>query len=237
MNQKGGVGKTTTAINLGACMARAGYETLVVDLDPQCNATSGLGKKPIARHPLVTDEAWSDVVTASEWKNLSILPGCKSFGDVSALIKGEKEQTQRLKNMLEMGLKAYDYVLIDSPPAISPLTITALDSATEILMPIQCEFFAMEGVAKMTPLISKEKWLSTSILLTMVDPTLELTREVELEVREYFGEIVYKTWIPRDVTIPEASSFGKPVIDYAPRSRGARAYIELCMEVFENEQE
>lgn len=237
MNQKGGVGKTTTAINLGACMARAGFETLVVDLDPQCNATSGLGKKPMDRHPLITETPWSKVILPSEWPKLSILPGCRNFGDISALNKGEIGQTKRLREMLETGLKAFDYVLLDSPPAISPLTTTALDCATQILMPIQCEFFAMEGVAKMTPLIAKEKWFSTSILLTMVDPTLELTNEVEAEVREYFGDIVLKTWIPRDVAIPEASSFGKPVIEYAPRSRGARAYIELCMEVFENEQE
>lgn len=237
MNQKGGVGKTTTTINLGACMARAGKKTLVVDLDPQCNATSGLDRKPAVRHPLVAKTPWMEAVLATDWPLLFLLPGCKSFGDVSVLNKGENGQTKRLREMLQTGLQSYDYVLIDSPPAVSPLTKTALECATEILMPIQCEFFAMEGIAKMTPLIPKEKWLSTGILLTMVDPTLELTHEVESEVREYFGDIVFQTEIPRDVAIPEASSFGKPVIEYAPRSRGARAYIELSMEVFENEQE
>ena len=139
--------------------------------------------------------------------------------------------------MLQTGFRSYDYVLIDSPPAISPLTKTALDCSTEILIPIECEFFAMEGVSKMTSLIEKDRWQSTGILFTMVKSTLELTREVQAEVRDYFGEVVFQTEIPWDVAIPEASSYGKPVIEYAPRSRGARAYIELCMEVFENEQE
>ena len=237
MNQKGGVGKTTTAINLGACFARAGFQTLIVDLDPQCNATSGLDRKPTAHHPLVTGAPWADSVVATDWPKLFLLPGTKNFGDVSALVKGKNEQTERLREMLRTGFRSYDYVLIDSPPAVSPLTRAALECSTEILMPIQCEFFAMEGVSKMTPLIEKDRWQSTGILLTMVERDLELTREVETEVGAYFGDVVFQTEIPRDVAIPEASSYGKPVIEYAPRSRGARAYIELCMEVFENEQE
>lgn len=245
MNQKGGVGKTTTTINLAACFARAGRQTLIVDLDPQCNATSGLDRKPLGvRHPLVCDTPWTEAVVASDWPKLFLLPGCQSFGEVSLLNQndvksdeyGGKTPIERLRELLQSGLKAYDYVLIDSPPAVSPLTKTALECATEILMPIQCEFFAMEGIAKMTSLIEKERWLSTGILLTMVDPTLELTREVKAQVREFFGNIVFQTEIPRDVAFSEASSYGKPVIEYAPRSRGARAYIELCMEVFENEQ-
>ena len=139
--------------------------------------------------------------------------------------------------MLRTGFRSYDYVLIDSPPAISPLTKTALDHSTEILMPIECEYFAMEGVSKMTSLIERDRWQSTWILLTKVKRDLELTYEVETEVRNYFGDVVFQTEIPLDVAIPESSSYGKPVIEYAPRSRGARAYIDLCMEVIENEQE
>lgn len=235
MNQKGGVGKTTTAINLGACFARAGYKTLLVDLDPQCNATSGLGLAPLERHPLVVEVSWSEAVLSTAWGNLFLLPGGRSLNDVKTLTN--VEQAQRLRLQLTSGLHAYDYVLIDSPPSISSLTKTALECSTRILMPIQCEFFAMEGIAKMTALVPKEMWLSSGILLTMYDPTLELTTEVESEVRDYFGDFVYQTVIPRDVAVTEASSFGKPVIDYAPRSHGARAYIELCMEVLENEQE
>ncbi|MBQ9454969.1 MAG: ParA family protein [Thermoguttaceae bacterium] len=237
MNQKGGVGKTTTAINLGACFARAGFKTLIADLDPQCNATSGLNRKPTDHHPLATGAPWAESVVATDWPKLFILPGSKSYGDAKVLAKGKNEQTERLREMLQTGFRSYDYVLIDSPPAISPLTKTALDCSTEILIPIECEFFAMEGVSKMTSLIEKDRWQSTGILFTMVKSTLELTREVQAEVRDYFGEVVFQTEIPWDVAIPEASSYGKPVIEYAPRSRGARAYIELCMEVFENEQE
>ena len=236
MNQKGGVGKTTTAINLGACFARSGFNTLIVDLDPQCNATSGLGLKPLERHPLVTGEAWNTAVQATSWQRLSLLPGCGRFTDAaSSMAEDNPELTLRLKTQLTVGLNAYDYVLIDSPPALGPLTRTAIASSTQVLMPIQCEFFAMEGVAKMIRLIPKEKWYSSGILLTMVDPTLELTYEVENEVREFFADVVYKTVIPRDVAIAEASSFGQPVLEYAPRSRGTRAYIELCMEVLSYE--
>lgn len=237
MNQKGGVGKTTTTINLGACLARAGFQTLIVDLDPQCNATSGLDRKPIAQHPFVSKEPLSDFIVSTDWPKLFLLPGAKSFGDVSVLNKGSVDQVARMKDLFSSGFHSFDYVLIDSPPAVSPLTKTALDCATQVLMPIQCEFFAMEGISKMAQLLPSDMWQSTGILLTMVDLTLELTVEVESEVREYFGDIVFKTRIPRDVAISEASSFGKPVSEYAPRSRGARAYMELCMEVLENEQE
>jgi chromosome partitioning protein len=237
MNQKGGVGKTTTAINLGACFARAGFQTLIVDLDPQCNATSGLSRKPIAHHPLVTGAPWGDSVQATDWPKLFLLPGSKNHGDADALVRGKNEPTGRLREMLKTGFRSYDFVLIDSPPAVSPLTKMALECSTDILIPIQCEFFAMQGVSKMTQLIERERWQSTGILFTMVDPTLELTSEVEYEVRKFYGDVVFKSEIPRDVAIPEASSYGIPVIEYAPRSRGARAYIELCMEVFENEQE
>jgi chromosome partitioning protein len=142
---------------------------------------------------------------------------------------------------LAAGLCAYDFVLIDCPPSVGPLTRTALASSTEVLMPIQCEYFAMEGLAQMIEVIrdvmqSRPKQLQFGgILLTMYDPRLELTCEVEAEVRDFFGEIVYQTVIPRDVTVAEAPSHGKSVLDYAPRSRGARGYVELCMEVLERE--
>ena len=237
MNQKGGVGKTTTAINLAACLARGGFNTLVLDLDPQCNATTGLGQKPLVRHPLATGSAWNTAVVQTPWPRLSLLPGCGNFAEVAASLDEDNDApTSRLRLQLTTGLNAYDYVLIDSPPALSALTRTAVECSTQVLMPIQCEFFAMEGVAKMIRLIPKEKWYHSGILLTMMDPSLELTYEVENEVRNFFADVVYKTVIPRDVTIAEASSYGKPVLEYDPRSRGARAYIELCMEVLSYEQ-
>lgn len=241
VNQKGGVGKTSTAINLGAGLARAGFRTLVVDLDPQCNATSGLGETALTRHPLVAGTPWSEAILATKWENLSLLPGCRSFADVTTLTGDDRQQGSRLRAQLAAVANAYDYVLIDSPPSLGQLTRCALASANEVLMPIQCEYFAMEGLTQMIQLIrsvmqeTDVKLEFSGILLTMVDPSLELTREVEAEVREFFGEIVYETVIPRDVAVAEASSFGKPVLDYAPRSRGTRAYIELCMEIMENE--
>ncbi|MDO4583350.1 MAG: ParA family protein [Planctomycetia bacterium] len=236
MNQKGGVGKTTTAINLGACLARAGFNTLVIDLDPQCNATSGLGEKPTDRHPFVVETPWNEAIRPTAWSCLSLLPGCRSIHDIRKMADDNPSQSERMKEHLKTGFYAFDYVLMDSPPSLSPLTRTAIECSTQVLMPIQCEFFAMEGVSKMIPLIPKEKWYESGILLTMVDPALELTYEVESEVRNFFEDVVYQTVIPRDVAVAEASSYGKPVLEYAPRSRGTRAYIELCMEVLENEQ-
>ena len=146
-----------------------------------------------------------------------------------------------LRQHLASGLSAYDFVLIDCPPSLGALTRTALACSTEVLMPIQCEYFAMEGLTQMIEVIREvmnappRKLQFGGILLTMYDESLELTREVDAEVREFFGEVVYQTVIPRDVTVSEAPSHGQSVIDYAPRARGARAYVELCMEVLERD--
>ena len=240
-NQKGGVGKTTTAVNLAVGLAKAGRNTLLVDLDPQCNATTGLGAEPSQRHPLVAGTPIRQSVCATETERLELLPGSRSFHDVEALTRDDPAQAGRLQHYLSGGIVGYDYVVIDSPPSLGRLTQTALASSTEVLMPIQCEYFAMEGLAQMIEVIRQvidkheHRLEFGGIVLTMYDHSLELTHEVDQEVREFFGDIVFQTVIPRDVAVSESPSHGKSVIDYAPRARGARAYVELCMEVMDNE--
>ncbi len=239
-NQKGGVGKTTTAVSLAACFARSGACALLVDLDPQCNATSGLGFSPSTRHPLAClDESIHKTIQKSS-DHLDVLPGCRSFSDIER-IAGVRDPSffDKIARQLSRETKGYDYVLIDCPPSLGPLTQAALAWSNEVLTPIQCEYFAMEGLVQMIELIGKTMNQPNcsleygGVVLTMCDPSLELTYEVEKEVREFFGDVVFKTTIPRDVSLAEAPSHGKSIVDYAPRSRGARAYVELCLEVME----
>lgn len=240
-NQKGGVGKTTTVINLADALGRAGQRTLIVDLDPQCNATTGLGFKPLDHHPLIGDTALRSWVLATANPKLEVLPGSRRFRDVDLLAKTGGSEAERLVEHLQRGTAAYDFVLIDCPPSLGQLTRTALAAANEVLMPIQCEYFAMEGLVHMIEVIRDVMHTHPArlefggILLTMYDHQLELTQEVDREVREFFGEIVFDTVIPRDSRVCEAPSHGRTVLDYAPRSAGTRAYIELCVEVLDRD--
>ena len=239
-NQKGGVGKTTTAISLASAVARSGRHTLLIDLDSQCNATSGLGLRPTRRHPLADDRPISESVVSAEVKNLDVLPGCPGMSNVEMMAAGDPDLLASMTRRFREGVADYDAVLIDSPPSMGPITRAALAWSTEVIMPIQCEYFAMEGLVRMIEVLRRAKegegtLASAGIVMTMYDPQLELTRDIDRQIREsdVFGNYVYQTVIPWDVTVSEAPSHGESIFEDAPRSRGARAYAELCMEVLE----
>jgi len=239
-NQKGGVGKTTTAVSLADGFAKSSAKTLLIDFDPQCNATSGLSLEPLKSSPFVsateTVSPLGELIVQTATPNLAILPGSRNMTEVEVLLRTKPEEAVQIHESIEQLVKQYDFVLFDCPPSLGHLTQLALFSSTEILIPVQCEYFAMEGLVQMIEVFKKvmeqkETLEFGGFLLTMHDASLEFTHAVESNVRDFCGEIVFKTVIPRDVMFCEAQSHGNSIIDYAPRSRGARAYIELCMEI------
>jgi chromosome partitioning protein len=240
-NQKGGVGKTTTAINLAAGLAKAGRQTLVVDIDPQCNATSGIGAAPASHHPLLAGQGLVPALVQTAQPRMFLLPGSQSLADADALSGANRQRGATLRQQLAGELSHFDYVLLDCPPSLGHLTRAALGSSAQIYIPIQCEYFAMEGLSQIIEMARQTKARENhrldigGIILTMFDPALELATEVADEVREYFADTVFETLIPRDVSLSEAPSHGLSVLDYAPRARGARAYTELVMEVIDRE--
>jgi chromosome partitioning protein len=240
-NQKGGVGKTTSAINIAAGLAKSGRKSLVIDIDPQCNATSGVGIDPRPRHPLLAGKPLVECVVETSQPRLCLLPGSQSLADADALSASNRQRASTLRQQLGGELSHFDYVFVDCPPSLGQLTRAALGASAEIYIPIQCEYFAMEGLSQIIELARQTKARENhrleigGIVLTMYDPSLELANEVAGEVRQYFDETVFETLIPRDVQISEAPSHGLSVLEYAPRSRGARAYTELVMEVMDRE--
>ncbi|MEM2915568.1 MAG: AAA family ATPase [Candidatus Bathyarchaeia archaeon] len=242
INQKGGSGKTTTTVNLGAYLARFGRSMLLIDLDPQANSTIHLGLKPheVQRsvYDVMMDERpFSEVIQATQVDNLFIAPANINLSGVEIELAGMVGREMVLKDAVEKIVVNYDYILIDSPPSLGLLTVNALTVATEIIIPVQTEFFALEGMGKLfhtVDIIKKRlnrNLRITGIVPTMFDVRTNLSREVMEKIREYFGDKVYKTVIRKNVRLAEASSHGKPIMLYDPRSTGAEDYESLSMEV------
>jgi chromosome partitioning protein len=240
-NQKGGVGKTTTAVNVAACIAEAGYATLLADIDPQANATVGLGlskdREPSIYDVLAGEADAQDAVVESGIPNLAVLASHPDLAGANVELPREPGSEQRLRDALAPLRDHYAYVLLDCPPSLGPLTVNALVAADRVIVPVQTEYYALEGLAGLLDtlgLIQRElnpRLAVAGMLLTMHDGRTRLARDVEREVREHFPELVFDTVIPRNVRIGEAPSYGRPVIHHDPHSSGAEAYFELAKEV------
>ncbi|MGD9793385.1 MAG: ParA family protein [Acidimicrobiia bacterium] len=241
-NQKGGVGKTTTAINLGACLADLGFRTLVIDLDPQGNASTGLGVDPRSlEHSMydvvIHDVPLEDCIEPTSVKNLFLAPASLDLAGAEIELVPAFSRELKLKRALEIVLSDFDYVLIDCPPSLGLLTVNGLAAASEVLVPIQCEYYALEGLGQLlrnVDLVKKSlnPTLEVStIILVMYDARTKLSDQVATEVRAHFGERVCRAVVPRTVRLSEAPSFGQPITAFDPTSRGAVAYRELAKEV------
>ena len=240
-NQKGGVGKTTTAVNLAACVAEAGYESLLIDIDPQSNATLGLGidkhTTPTVYDALLGEIPLADTVVASSIPHLGVIPAGPDLAGATVELPRMPGSENRLREALAPLRDRYAFVFLDCPPSLGPLTVNALVAADRVIVPVQAEYFALEGLAGLLDTLSlvqrelNPRLTVAGMLLTMADNRTRLAQDVEAEVRKHFPDLVFDTVIPRNVRVGEAPSFGKPVIHYDPHCAGADAYFELAKEV------
>lgn len=245
-NQKGGVGKTTTAVNLGAGLALAGARTLLIDLDPQANSTRALGYERDTNRLTVYDVLIEgaparDTFLPTDLENLTLCPSENELTGAEVELTGLPRREYRLADSLEGVVSEFDFVLMDCPPSLSFLTVNALSAAESVLIPIQCEYLALEGVTQLIETLRRVKRSLNprlrveGVLLTMYDDRTNLSRQVAEEVQQFFKGAVYRTVIPRNIRLGEAPSFGKPIFMYDSRSKGATAYLDLAKEILDGE--
>lgn len=244
-NQKGGVGKTTSVVNIAAALGKKGKKVLVVDVDPQGNTTSGFGinKKGLDKtsYDLFLGEARiADTIIKTNFKNIDVVPSSIELAAAEIDLATEDSRLSRIRNALATVKDNYDFIFIDCPPSLGIITLNALAGADSVLMPIQCEYFALEGLSQLMDTVRRVKKTSNpkieieGVLLTMYDGRLNLTLQVADDVKRYFKDFVFKTVIPRNVRLSEAPSFGQPAVYFDPSSRGAAAYTELAEEIIKN---